>query len=434
MTLRILRPAACLGRRPAALPLLCLALVVPGCGGDLLGSIGRERTLTVATTWPREECLRLEAEFRAWLGPVSDPGKPSLDRVTWIELARLPAPGRPVETLPRADVLLGGLISDFARLSRSGTFLPLDDARAPSFLEIRRQPLDFSEPLERPGVTVALDDPRIAPATRAWCLDRLRNGPWPERYADMIRLAGHCPSPIGWREGSARAALERHEVAAAILPVSGSSPAESRSGRAFPVVMRGGAAILPAPASEPLARAFLRFLSERHGAAPPAERDIPDPDVDDLVADLLGAVVVDAREELLDAWEALGGVDAAPASPALTWMTEPPPWPPASVEKLLVRGGDRGLMLSHDLAGQLAPDPEVRFWLIQSWLRPSRPVDLALLSELADAAGGRLVREPRFRAWLAGEWTAWARQRYRRVARRAHGAVATESPAAGTNP
>ena len=45
------------------------------------------------------------------------------------------------------------------------------------------------------------------------------------------------------------------------------------------------------------------------------------------------------------------------------------------------------------------------------------------LAELAGAADGRLAREPRFRAWLRGEWTAWTRQLYRRVARLAGGYV-----------
>jgi hypothetical protein len=73
--------------------------------------------------------------------------------------------------------------------------------------------------------------------------------------------------------------------------------------------------------------------------------------------------------------------------------------------------------LIETLAAQLAPEADVRAWLLRSWLVPGRSVDGALLDELAAAVDGRLVREPRFRAWLRSEWTAWARQRYRRVAR-----------------
>jgi hypothetical protein len=76
-----------------------------------------------------------------------------------------------------------------------------------------------------------------------------------------------------------------------------------------------------------------------------------------------------------------------------------------------------------DLAAQLVPDPELRFALVQSWLRPRRLIDDSLLAGLARTSAGRLVQEPRFRAWLRAEWAAWARQRYRRVARMASLAV-----------
>lgn len=75
------------------------------------------------------------------------------------------------------------------------------------------------------------------------------------------------------------------------------------------------------------------------------------------------------------------------------------------------------MALIETLATEVATEPPARAWLLRSWLAPGRPVDESLLSELAQAAEGRLCREPRFRAWLREEWTAWARQRYRRVAR-----------------
>ncbi|MBV8311076.1 MAG: hypothetical protein JO344_11890, partial [Planctomycetaceae bacterium] len=183
-----------------------------------------------------------------------------------------------------------------------------------------------------------------------------------------------------------------------------------------------GAAILRGNWHAPQARAFLRYLADHHGATPGRESPDLDPEVSDLLADLLGATLVDAQEELLIAASALARAGDSASARAQAWLTEPPPWPPASVEKLQTRGGDIALAMVQDLAGQIAPDPEPRFWLVQSWLRPARPIDHSMLTELARAAGGRLVREPRFRAWLRGEWTAWARQRYRRVARLAAGA------------
>ncbi len=77
------------------------------------------------------------------------------------------------------------------------------------------------------------------------------------------------------------------------------------------------------------------------------------------------------------------------------------------------------MSLIETLAGELSPRPAVRGWLIRSWLSPRRAVDEALLAEMARAADGGLVHEPRFRSWLRAEWTASARQRYRRVARQA---------------
>ena len=132
-----------------------------------------------------------------------------------------------------------------------------------------------------------------------------------------------------------------------------------------------------------------------------------------MLADLLGATLVDAQDELRDAWEALER--AGRPERAERWMTQAPPWPPASVEIILRQ--DASSALPETLASQLAPDADVRAWLLQSWLRPTRLIDGAWLEELAGGAGGRLVREPRFRAWLRAEWRAWARQRYRRVAR-----------------
>jgi hypothetical protein len=98
-------------------------------------------------------------------------------------------------------------------------------------------------------------------------------------------------------------------------------------------------------------------------------------------------------------------------------MTEPPAWPPASITKILHREGEQAMSMVETLIGQIATDPEVRAWLLRSWLSPPRPIDAKRLDELALAADGRLMNEPRFRDWLRAEWTASARQRYRRVSR-----------------
>ncbi|MEJ7637931.1 MAG: hypothetical protein WKF75_08110, partial [Singulisphaera sp.] len=121
--------------------------------------------------------------------------------------------------------------------------------------------------------------------------------------------------------------------------------------------------------------------------------------MDSLLADLLGATLVDAQDELWDAWEVLENAGRPERAERL--LTEAPPWPPASVEIILRL--DPSSALPETLAGQLAPDADVRAWLLQSWLRPTRLIDGAWLEELAEGAGGRLVGEPRFRAWLRAE-------------------------------
>jgi hypothetical protein len=172
-----------------------------------------------------------------------------------------------------------------------------------------------------------------------------------------------------------------------------------------------------------LAQEFVRFLEGRGDARSPAASESAqgeDADAVALLADLLGATLVDAQDELVAAWATLDR--AGHPDRAERWVTEPPPWPPASVDGLLKKGEAGGALLE-TLTAQITPEADLRNWLLRSWLAPARRVDGALLAELAGALGGRIVREPRLRAWLRGEWTAWARQRYRRVARLAEGAV-----------
>ena len=115
-----------------------------------------------------------------------------------------------------------------------------------------------------------------------------------------------------------------------------------------------------------------------------------DPAVENLVADLLGATLVDAQDELWAAWAALER--AGYPAKALKWMTEPPPWPPASVAKILDRPGENAMTLMETLAREIAPEPSVRAWLVRSWLSPPRLIDDTLLTELARAVDGRLCR------------------------------------------
>jgi len=216
--------------------------------------------------------------------------------------------------------------------------------------------------------SAAFGDPRTHPISLSWLMGQLALGRWREGYARLVEVAGQEPR-IGWQAG----------------------------------------------------RRWHVDLS----ASPSASASEPDTGVQSLLADLLGATLVDAQDELWAAWDALER--AGHPEPAGKWLTEPPPWPPASIEKYLRRDGENAMALIETLAAELAPEPMARGWLIRSWLAPARLVDETLLAELARAAEGRLGREPRFRSWLRAEWTAWARQRYRRVARLAATTRSTET-------
>jgi hypothetical protein len=133
-----------------------------------------------------------------------------------------------------------------------------------------------------------------------------------------------------------------------------------------------------------------------------------------LLADLLGATLVDAQPELWAARDALAR--AGRPDQAVRWMTEPPPWPPASVEKLKHKSDPDELLSA--LADQIAFDDDEHAWLLKTWALGPAPLNGERLTDLAGGLDGRLAANPRFRSWLRGEWTAWARQRYRRVARR----------------
>lgn len=365
-----------LARRAAILFLAAVA----GCGdvGALLAP--PSDGLRVATPWPREERARLAKGFADWLR--ARPGEDvDAGAIAWVEAADDEPVDRASRRLaPAPDVLLGGDVADYARLAADGRLQSLSDGAPRPYWIVASTTTgpDDASPA----------DPRRDPASLARCLARADADGWRPGYAKLLEVYGESP-PAGWRPASSR-------------------PAEE------------GAAVLEGTKRPRAARAFLKFLGEADGgrmgpkfeAASQAgtlarERA--------LTADLLGATLVDAQDELAIA---VAAVKAA-GSPAwaVERLTQPPPWPPASIEKLLAKPGEDGPALVDSLTAQVAPDLGSRDWLARSWLGPRRDLDRSVLEEIAAAEGGRLAREPRFRAWLRAEWTQWARQRYRWVAR-----------------
>lgn len=408
-------------RAAAAAGILGLVLMATGCGGEALnGLIAAEPSdgLRIATGWPRAERARLASEFAAWLRSAEAPAGIDVGAIAWLEAPESGPSPREVGRggLP-PDVLLGGPTSAYARMAAEDRLEPLGEgAPRPFWVVSRSSPVGLSAGTEGAD-RIALADPRLDPATLAWCLGRTDADGWRAGYSGLLIDYGSCATAVGWRGESARASVSRGRADRTVAVVQ-SSPFAYVEGAAIP---QGSRRVMAA-------RAFLKFLVYAQGGRPGPEFEGAavaggSARAEGLAADLLGSTLVDAREELATAVAAVR--EAGSPAWAVERLTQPPPWPPASIEKLLARGGESGLALVETLMGQVAPEPGLRDWLARSWLRPRRDLDRQVLAEIADAEGGRLAREPRFRAWLRAEWTQWARQRYRWVAR-----LATAGPAA----
>jgi len=437
-------------RQPPRLWLLGLLLST-----YLFGCAGEGEELVIVTPWPEADRSDIAADFRLWAaatpGTTSGPA-----RITWIALAPGDDVTRVVRRRVAPDLVLGTPAADLRRLARDEWLVPVERTAHPLWCVTWRGPLELAlntaalrgdravavagegnsapEPPTERAVTVAFDDFRHDPVALEWARGELAAGSWAEGYARLVKWADD-PRRVGRQAGSALAAFERGE--AAMVPwvgIAGRSLVHRRgiilvSEPKEPAEWVEGVALVRGGRNPALAQEFVRFLAERGQADSPSPSDavgkgdpdsVDDPGVAALLADLMGSTLVDAQDELWAAWATLAA--AGHPERAERWLTEPPPWPPASVDKLLKRG-EEGAALLETLTVEIAPEADVRNWLLRSWLAPPRHVDGRLLAELAGATGGRLAREPRFRAWLRGEWTAWARQRYRRVARLAAGAV-----------
>ncbi len=418
--------------------LLTCLLGIAGCGGDRGAGLASQvvesvlagpdvDVLRIATTWARPAQQTLEREFQ------SRSTGPKPVKIVWIDVTPGTRLGRVCNRVLPVDVVLGGPVTEYLRLDREGRLEPVDGSGSRGWVSgVWRQATPG--PAGATGHDVlALDDPRVDPPTLAWFSAELRQGKWSDGYARLVELAARASCPTGWQSGSAAAALQRGEAQQG-LAVTAAVPPDPLGSAAPAVPFREGAAVLRGSRHGRQARLFLSFLVEHHGAGLQEEASDIDPGRNDLLADLLGSVLVDARDELLIASKAMPRADDAAVARIRGWLTEPPPWPPASIGKLQAQGGESALGLLQELTRQIVPDPQVRLWLVQSWLQPARPIDEALLEQLASAEDGRLVREPRFRAWLRAEWTAWARQRYRRIARLASGRSPAGKPEPARSP
>jgi hypothetical protein len=400
-----------------------LVMAAAGCG-----PVGTARDrLVIATTWRSAERLELEFNFgQWWRSSRSEPAV--VPEIVWIPLAPVDDVWRLVVRRPEGhnvlgqpiDVLLGGPAAIYDRLGREGRLVSQDPSQAPAWRVVRHAPLGWAVYRSTPSALDALptfDDPRHDSVALDWARATLAAGAWSDGYAALVRAAGNARR-IGRQPRSALAAVERGD--AVRTPAAATELPRKRGTLAFAPVAGSpdrpeGVAIVSGGKNRAAAEAFLAFLTERGGTEVPHAPDPTDGTDESLLADLLGATLVDAQDELWVAWATLQKADHP--GKAEMWMTQAPPWPPASVNELLVR--DPSGLLCDTLAEQVCPDPQLRAWLVRSWLGPKHLIDGRVLAELAGAGGGKLAREPRFRSWLRAEWRAWARQRYRRVARKA---------------
>jgi hypothetical protein len=408
--------------------------------GKLIGAVVsgtlEADVLRIATTWSRFEQVRLELEFFEWIARNQSQSVPRPIKLAWMTVDTGERLDRLCDRFQPADVLLGGPVTEYARLASTGNLAPLDGEESRFWGTARRSVIALAGGRPEPPSGLAFDDPRTDPQTLAWATGQLSKSGWSEGYAKLVSFFGHASHKPGWRSGSALAAYGRGEAEATLRAIVLDDASKADDTDPTSVSWDEGVATCRKSLHPDLARTFLRFLAETREVRPGADTIGRDADASGLMADLLGSTLVDAQDELVSAWTTLDRQGTNAPSSARAWLTESPPWPPASVERLQKRGGEDALTMVEDLAGQIAPDPAVRLALLQSWLRPRRLIDDALIAELSSAAAGRLVREPRFRSWLRAEWTAWASQRYRRVARLASaaGSVSDAGPSRSTLP
>ena len=351
-------------RRSASLVAIWLPLLT-GC----LFEDDDPHRLVIATPWPVEAREACAAAF------AHDSGN---GPITWVELGS----HRWADVRDRrggVDLILGGPAHAMQVLADQGHLISIKPNDPVAWRQVQRPGPAEVVP---PGL-----DPRDSPATLAEAQRVLSIKGWNEGYESLVRR------PVGYPFAPADP-----------IKIDGPPRIEAIA------LVRGG--------SHPdQAERFLTALTAEGWITPSP----PDAEVqartDDLVADLLGAALIDARNERRDAQMAL----ETHSHPAIAEgaVGQLPPWPPASVAQLQ-EGEGRG-PLAEALIEQIAPDPTARLWLAASWHQPRQRVNLDLLRAISAAEGGQLVREPRFRAWLRGEWTAWTQQLYRRVARLAGG-------------
>jgi hypothetical protein len=180
----------------------------------------------------------------------------------------------------------------------------------------------------------------------------------------------------------------------------------------------GGTIVWPEAISSPIvskrpqaADSFRAFCEETGKCAAPAtssEAAFLAPVFRTLMA---GVLLDECLDSLRNAWKAIRAGTGEAARDAEAYLTERPPWPPASILRLRK---ERGFEYVGALAEQVAIDRDQRDWLVRAFQEAEGKVDFQRLETSDD---GRLSESLRFRTWIHAEWAAWVRQRARRTER-----------------
>ena len=332
--------------RIGAVALAAMLLHSAGCARQPPG-------LAVATSWPAEARRGLEADFARWAGTQEVRQDFRHVRIEWLTFTVGEDPLKLAFRATPPQVILGGSAGALSLLANMDRLSPIEHAGQARWCEIVRPGGDGTRSLEPAG---GWKDPRRDRASLLWAKRQLSATGWLEGYARLVQSAARWD-----RVGPSYDAKPVSEHAWA-EPVGGDGDGGKPADQFDEIE---GVAIVPGVGREQLAQGFLRFLAETRGAKAPASGggsrgDEPD-EMSSLTADLLGSTLVDAQDEL---WAAVSALDRlADREKAIEWLSEPPPWPPASVAKYLGREGERAMALIETLAALVAPEAPERAWL-----------------------------------------------------------------------
>lgn len=337
-----------------------------------------DRPLVVVTDWGSGRQAEAERLWSAQGGPAGP--------VTWIEIRPEHFEGWLAAGGP-ADLILGGPSWIHQELDGAGRLAAGAPGEGAPWVVVGRRECRLVGGESANGTRGELgDDPRVDPSARRSMTGWLGGPDWAARYGQLV-------AAVGAAEIGEAGAAESGEVA-----------------RGSWVLVEGGA-VPRGSRDRDRAAALLAVLAD-------GEREVATDApvlVGELTAELLGATLVDAREDLKEAAQSIA--DAGRPRLAVERLAEPPPWPPASI--LQLRDDPSRAEDLDALADELTTGLACRAWLRTSFDRPRTVIDGSILAELAAVDDGRLARSPHFRAWLRAEWAAWAGQWYRWVGRRA---------------